>query len=111
MAGVESIKKQGTKIEIRLSPEGTAKTDGAKLMAESMEFGRAVGFSMDADQLLLTVDERHTGKKTGFDVLEAYDEASSDCFQGNNYFYFRLKDMLHILPTYDAYYDCNEVDF
>ncbi|MCZ2260575.1 transcription-repair coupling factor [Sporosarcina sp. G11-34] len=71
IGGVESIKKKGTQIEIRLSPEGTAKTDGAKLIAESMEFGRAVGFSMDADQLLLTVDERHTGKKTGFDVLEA----------------------------------------
>ena len=71
LAGVESIKKQQTKIEIRLSPEGTATTDGAKLVADSMVFGRAVGFSMDGDQLLLTVDERHTGKQTGFDILES----------------------------------------
>ena len=71
LAGVESIKKQQTKIEIRLSPEGTATTDGAKLVADSMEFGRAVGFSMDGDQLILTVDERHTGKQTSFDILES----------------------------------------
>lgn len=69
-AGVESIKKQKTKIEIRLSPDGTAKSDGAKLVTESMAFGRAVGFSMENNQLVLTVDERHTGNKTGFDILE-----------------------------------------
>ena len=71
IAGVESIKKQRLQIEIHLSLEGTEKVDGAKLVTESMEFGRAVGFSMDNGRLLLTVDERHTGKKTGFDVLEA----------------------------------------
>ncbi|MFD1926709.1 transcription-repair coupling factor [Sporosarcina siberiensis] len=69
-AGVESIKKQKTKIEIRLSPEGTAQSDGAKLVTESMAFGRAVGFSMENNRLVLTVDERHTGNKTGFDILE-----------------------------------------
>ncbi|AOV06306.1 transcription-repair coupling factor [Sporosarcina ureilytica] len=71
IAGVESIKKQKTKIEVRFTPEGTAKTDGAKLLSESMQFGRAIGFSMDGDQLLLTIDEKHTGKQTGFDVLES----------------------------------------
>ncbi|WP_438314089.1 transcription-repair coupling factor [Sporosarcina sp. FA9] len=71
IAGVESIKKQKPKIEIRLSPEGTAKSDGAKLVTESMVFGRAVGFSMENNRLVLTVDERHTGNKTGFDILEA----------------------------------------
>lgn len=70
MAGVESIKKQKTQIEIRLSEEGTAQTDGSKLVAESMKFGRAVGFSMDGTQLMLTIDERHTGKQTAFDILE-----------------------------------------
>ena len=44
IAGVESIKKQQSQIEVRISPEGTAQTDGAKLVSESMEFGRAVGF-------------------------------------------------------------------
>lgn len=68
---VESIKQKKSQIEIRLSPAGTAKTDGAKLLSESMEFGRAVGFSMNGNQLVLTVDERHTGNQTGFDVLEA----------------------------------------
>lgn len=71
IAKVESIKQQKSKIEIRFSPEGTAQTDGAKLMSDSMELGRAIGFSMDGSQLLLTVDERQTGKRTGFDLLES----------------------------------------
>lgn len=71
MAGVESIKKQQSKIQVKLSADGTAKTDGSKLLSDTIEFGRAIGFSMDGDQFLLTIDERHTGKKTGFDVLEA----------------------------------------
>lgn len=70
MAGVESIKKQRSVIEIRLTEEGTAKTDGAKIVSDSMEFGRAVGFTMEDGRLIITVDERHTGKKTEFDVLE-----------------------------------------
>ncbi|HEX5564277.1 MAG TPA: transcription-repair coupling factor, partial [Sporosarcina sp.] len=49
-AGVESIKKHRNLIEVRLSEEGTAKTDGGKLVSESMKFGRAVGFSMDGKQ-------------------------------------------------------------
>ncbi|MCG7337471.1 transcription-repair coupling factor [Sporosarcina sp. ACRSM] len=69
-AGVESIKKQQHQIEVRMSPEGTAETDGAKLVEDSMQFGRAVGFSMENSQLVLTVDERHTGQKTEFDILE-----------------------------------------
>lgn len=69
-AGVESIKQQRSVIEIRLSPEGTAKTDGGKLVSESVKFGRAVGFTMENNQLILTVDERHTGKNSVFDILE-----------------------------------------
>ena len=53
-SGVESIKKPKSRIEVRLSPEGTAQTDGAKLVSESMEFGRAVGFSMEDGQLIMT---------------------------------------------------------
>lgn len=71
MAKVESIKKRQTKIEIKFTPEGTAETNGAKLMSDSMQFGRAIGFSMDGDQLLLTVDEKHTGKQKDFDILES----------------------------------------
>ncbi|WOV87627.1 transcription-repair coupling factor [Sporosarcina oncorhynchi] len=70
MAGVESIKKQRSIIEIRLSQEGTAKTDGAKVVSDSMNFGRAVGFTMEDGKLMITVDERHIGKLTEFDVLE-----------------------------------------
>lgn len=70
MAGVESIKKQRSIIEIRLSKEGTAQTDGAKIVADSMRFGKAVGFTMEDGRLILTVDERFTGKQTEFDVLE-----------------------------------------
>jgi transcription-repair coupling factor (superfamily II helicase) len=71
IAGVESIKKQKSLIEVRISPEGTAKTDGAKLVSDSMAYGRAVGFTMENGCLVMTVDERHTGKQTAFDVLEA----------------------------------------
>lgn len=70
LAGVESIKQQRKVIEVRLSPEGTAIVDGAKLVSESVKFGRAVGFTMETDRLILTVDDRHTGKQTAFDVLE-----------------------------------------
>lgn len=71
IAKVESIKKPKTKIEIRFSMEGTAQTDGAKLLNDAMALGRAVGFSMDGARLVLTVDEKHTGKQTDFDVLES----------------------------------------
>jgi transcription-repair coupling factor (superfamily II helicase) len=70
LVGVESIKKQQAKIEVQLSQEGTYKVDGAKLVQESMQFGRAIGFTMENGKLILTVDERHTGKRTAFDVLE-----------------------------------------
>ncbi|WP_318617482.1 transcription-repair coupling factor [Sporosarcina sp. YIM B06819] len=70
LAGVESIKKVNTRIEVRISPQGTATTDGAKLVSESMKFGRAVGFTMENGQLIMNVDERHTGQQTAFDVLE-----------------------------------------
>lgn len=70
-AGIESIKKQRSAvIEIRLSPEGTAKTDGAKLVEETMALGRAVGFTMENGQLIVTINGRLTGKQTEFDMLE-----------------------------------------
>lgn len=71
MAKVASIKKQKMKIEVRFSSEGTAQTNGAKLLNDAMQFGRAIGFSMDGDQLILTVDEKHVGQKTEFDILES----------------------------------------
>nr|WP_218843316.1 transcription-repair coupling factor [Sporosarcina sp. JAI121] len=71
IAGVESIKKQQSLIEVRITPEGTAKTNGSKLVSDSMTFGRAVGFTMENGCLVMTIDERHTGKQTAFDVLEA----------------------------------------
>lgn len=70
IAGAESIKKQQSLIEVRISPEGTAKTDGAKLVSDSMAFGRAVGFTMENGCLIMRIDERQTGKQTAFDVLE-----------------------------------------
>lgn len=67
---VDQIKKVKTKTTIAISEEGTAQLDGAKLMAESMKYGRAVGFTMEGNQLILSVDAKHTGKLTDFDVLE-----------------------------------------
>ncbi|REB11431.1 transcription-repair coupling factor [Sporosarcina sp. BI001-red] len=70
-AGVVSIKKRQTVIEIRFSPEGTALIDGARLVSETLSFGRAVGFTMDNGSLLITIDDRQLGKQTEFDILEA----------------------------------------
>ncbi|WP_432353759.1 transcription-repair coupling factor [Sporosarcina sp. A2] len=70
-AGVLSIKKREPMIEIRFSSEGTANIDGAKLVSETMVYGRAVGFTMDNGNLLITVDDRQLGKQTEFDILEA----------------------------------------
>ena len=48
-----------------------------------MAFGRAVGFSMENGCLIMTVDERHTGKQTAFDVLEAMMRITSSIYKGN----------------------------
>lgn len=68
--GVESIKEINKIISISLNAEGTKAIDGAKLVEESMKYGRAVGFNMDNGSLVLTIDERKTGKFNSFDVLE-----------------------------------------
>nr|WP_238473858.1 transcription-repair coupling factor [Paenisporosarcina cavernae] len=70
-AGVESIKQSRHLITIQLSPEGTRTIDGGKLVEQSMEFGRAVGFQMTNQQTLaVTIDTKQTKKITPFDVVE-----------------------------------------
>lgn len=69
-AGVTSIKETNKVITIQISEQGTANIDGAKVVSESLKFGRAVGFRMDGQQLLLTIDERKTDKQLPFDILE-----------------------------------------
>ncbi|MGE7925237.1 transcription-repair coupling factor [Viridibacillus arvi] len=68
--GVTSIKETNKVITIQISEQGTANIDGAKVVSESLKFGRAVGFRMDGQQLLLTIDERKTDKQLPFDILE-----------------------------------------
>lgn len=68
--GVESIKQNGKIIAIRLSEKGTAAVNGGKLVEESAAYGRAVGFSMAGQQLVMTIDENKTAKHHPFDVLE-----------------------------------------
>ena len=46
-AGVMSIKEKQGVLSIKLSEQGTATIDGAKIVSDSMEFGRAIGFGMD----------------------------------------------------------------
>lgn len=69
-AGVESIKEVNKMVSIRFSAEGTQNINGAYLVEKSMKFGRAVGFTMDNNNLVITIDERKTGKFNPFDVLE-----------------------------------------
>ena len=69
-AGVVSIKEKQQIVTILLSEEGTALADGAKIVAESMIFGRAVGFGMEGNQLIITVDYHKCGNHLPFDVVE-----------------------------------------
>ena len=72
LAGVESIKEQHKQVIVKLTASGTQNTNGALLVESSMAYGRAVGFHMnDKQQLLVTIDEKKTGKYHPFDVLEA----------------------------------------
>ena len=68
--GVESIKEINKLVSIRFSEEGTKNINGALLVEKSMKYGRAVGFSMDNANLVITIDERKTGKFNPFDILE-----------------------------------------
>ncbi|MFB5089543.1 transcription-repair coupling factor [Psychrobacillus sp. PGGUH221] len=68
--GVESIKEVNKIVSIRFSTEGTQNIDGAMLVEKSMKYGRAIGFNMDNRNLVITIDERKTGKFNPFDVLE-----------------------------------------
>ncbi|GKV66679.1 MULTISPECIES: transcription-repair coupling factor [unclassified Sporosarcina] len=69
-AGVESIKKQQNMVEIRLTVEGTARADGAKLMEHSLKFGHAVGLTLENGQIIVTVNEKKSNQFTEFDMIE-----------------------------------------
>jgi len=70
-AGITAIKEKQKVISIYISEEGTASVEGSKIVTESMKFDRAVGFSMDGQKLIITIDEKKCGKKyLPFDVLE-----------------------------------------
>ena len=69
-AGVVSIKEKQGKITIQFSTEGTIGVDGALIVSESMQFERAVGFSMDGAALGLIIDMKRCIKELPFDVLE-----------------------------------------
>ena len=82
---LNQLKNNSQKLRLSYPLKAQLKLDGAKLVSDSMDLGRAIGFSMENDQLLLTVDERHTGKRTGFDVLESLMEFFR-LYKGNCYF-------------------------
>ncbi|PIC56379.1 transcription-repair coupling factor [Sporosarcina sp. P12(2017)] len=69
-AGVLSIKNVQGIVEIRLSAEGTARADGAKLMERSLKFGHAVGLTIDNGQIIVTVNEKKSNQFTEFDMVE-----------------------------------------
>ena len=69
-AGITSIKEKGNIITISFSSEGTASVDGSVIVEKSMEFGRAIGFSMDNMQLNVIIDTKKCGTQKPFDVLE-----------------------------------------
>ncbi|ANU09315.1 transcription-repair coupling factor [Planococcus antarcticus DSM 14505] len=68
--GVESIKQTGKVVTVRLSENGTASINGGKVVEESAAYGRAVGFSMSGQKLIMSIDENKTKKIHPFDVLE-----------------------------------------
>ena len=69
-AGITAIKEKQGIVTISLSEEGTARVDGAKVVEQSMQFERAVGFGMDGAKLNLTIDTKRCGGFLPFDVLE-----------------------------------------
>ncbi|MER2047976.1 transcription-repair coupling factor [Solibacillus sp. FSL K6-1781] len=69
-ANVLSIKEKQQVVSIILSEEGTANTNGAQIVEQSMEFGRAVGFGMEGTQLVITIDYNKCGNHLPFDVVE-----------------------------------------
>ena len=69
-AGVLSIKEKQQTVSIILSEDGTSNTNGAQIVEQSMEFGRAVGFGMEGAQLVVTVDYHKCGNHLPFDVVE-----------------------------------------
>ncbi|WP_298834206.1 transcription-repair coupling factor [uncultured Planococcus sp.] len=68
--GVESIKQHSKVVTVKLSEKGTAGINGGKVVEESAAYGRAVGFSMSGQQLVMSIDENKTKKLHPFDVLE-----------------------------------------
>ena len=68
--GVESIKEKNKIVRIQFSETGSGMVDGAKIVSDSMQFGRAVGFSFEENKLALTIDERKVSGELPFDVLE-----------------------------------------
>lgn len=69
-AKITAIKEKQKIISISLSEEGTANVDGSRIVADSMKFERAVGFSMDGTKLIVTIDEKKCNKIPPFDILE-----------------------------------------
>lgn len=68
--GVESIKEKNKIVRIQFSEAGSGMVDGAKIVSDSMAFGRAVGFSFEENKLALTLDERKVSGMLPFEVLE-----------------------------------------
>ena len=77
-AGAESIKQQGDRVTVKLSDAGTEAMDGGKVVEASGSYGRAVGFTMNGQALVLTIDGKKTGKHHPFDVLEGMMEILAD---------------------------------
>ncbi|ATP38616.1 transcription-repair coupling factor [Solibacillus sp. R5-41] len=77
-ADVLSIKEKQQVASITLSEQGTALSDGAKIVEQSMEFGQAVGFGMEGTQLIVTVNYKKCGKYSPLEVLEKMMEIISN---------------------------------
>ena len=76
-AGIASIKERNKKITILFTPEGTSKIDGGKVVQESMQFGKLVGFGMEGTQMIITLDETRARGQNVFAVLEAITELAA----------------------------------
>lgn len=82
-AGITSIKEKQKVISITLSEEGTKNVEGSVIVSETMKFERAVGFTMEGAQLIVTIDEKKCGKNDTLDVLEQVVEIISKAKKNN----------------------------
>lgn len=76
-AGIESIKERDQVIRILFSEQGTNLVDGGKLVEHSLTYGNAVGFGMDGQKLIFSIQKKRCTKQTPLTIMEGITKQAS----------------------------------